>query len=57
MNYKKLVILLMALFLSINFVCAADNAINETLEANLVELDEISANDNENTSIHQTGNL
>lgn len=57
MNYKKLVILLMALFLSINFVCAADNAINETLETNLVELDEISANDNENTSIHQTGNL
>ena len=58
MNYKKLVILLMALFLSINFVCASDNALNETLETNLVELDEISVNDNENNiTIEQRGNL
>jgi hypothetical protein len=58
MNYKKLVILLLALFLSINFVCAADNASNETLDMNLNELDEISANNNENNiSFQQSENL
>lgn len=58
MNYKKLVILLIALFLSINFVCATDNSSNETLDTNLIELDEISVNNNQNNiSIQKTDNL
>lgn len=58
MNYKKLVILLLALFLSINFVCAADNSTSEILDTNLIESNEITLNDNENNiNIQQSGNI
>lgn len=58
MNYKKLVILFLALFLSINFVCAADNSTSEILDTNLIEINEITANDNEdNINIQQNGNI
>ena len=57
MNYKKLVILFFVLFISINFACAEDNSSNETLEVNLVKLDEISANTINETITQQTANL
>ena len=52
MNYKKLVILFFVLFLSVNFVFASDNSDNQTLDANLIELD--STGDVENNILAST---
>lgn len=59
MNYRNLIILLFVLVLSINFAYATDNSFNETLDASLVESDEIALNNSDVSisSIQQTENI